>query len=59
MTIEEHHASVPAELRVRPGLMPAEVREASAYATDLDALLDAGVPVDQLPTYTEWQADRG
>ena len=54
MTLEEHYRSLPDELRVKRELIPLATREASAYATDLDAMLDAGTPVTDLPTYTEW-----
>lgn len=59
MTLEEFDATVPGHLRVQPDLVPPEVRRASEYAVDLDALLDGGVPVDQLPAFQEWRASRG
>lgn len=59
MTIEEHHATVPAELRVQPDLVPPEVRDAAEYAAASGAMLDAGVPVDPLPSFQEWRSARG
>lgn len=59
MTLDEFDATVPDELRVKPGLMPAEVRRASEFAAACDVLRDAGTPESEIPSYTEWRAPRG
>ena len=53
MTIEELYASLPEELRIRPGDVPPEIREAFTYLSECDALRDAGRPV---PTIEEWRS---
>lgn len=59
MTIEEFYESVPEALRIAPGTLPPEIAEAFAFMNDRNALLDAGMPVAELPTIGEWRASRG
>jgi hypothetical protein len=57
MNIADHHAALPAELRLTPEMVPEDIASAFAYALACDAMIDNDrVPVDQLPTYREWKA---
>ena len=58
MNLEELHASL-RERGIVPVPVPPDIAEAFAYLVTQDELVDAGVPVRDLPTFEQWKASHG